>query len=178
MIFTLNGTKQSIRRYLDADEYELLHDFEGNQEKIKDCIMRRLAQHGSNVDDMPYVIGLEADIALDLHKEYESIMKMYQQGEAAVPIRAFFGDLLERPRRTAFYLFKQPPHRDERFFYLLVITEPQDWKRNRLSPIFDAGEFPRQRNRIHKRIKEAGEVSEEEAISLIDDDTEELKKYL
>lgn len=101
--FTMNGTKQNIRRYLDAEEYELLHDFEGNQEKIKDCIMRRLAQYGSNVDDMPYVIGLEADIALDLHKEYESIIKMYQHGEATVPIKAFFGDLLERPRRTAAY---------------------------------------------------------------------------
>lgn len=101
--FTMNGTKQSIRRYLDAEEYELLQDFEGNQEKIKDCIMRRLARYGSNVDDMPYVIGLEADIALDLHKEYESIIKMYQRGEATVPIRAFFGDLLERPRRTAAY---------------------------------------------------------------------------
>jgi len=101
--FTINGTRQNIRRYLDAEEYELLHDFEGNQEKIKDCIMRRLAQQGSHVDDMPYVIGLEADIALDLHKEYESIIKMYQHGEATVPIRAFFGDLLERPRRTAAY---------------------------------------------------------------------------
>ncbi len=101
--FTMGGTKQSIRRYLDADEYELLHDFEGNQEKIKDCIMRRLAQHGGSVDDMPYVIGLEADIALDLHREYESIIKMYQRGEASVPIRAFFGDLLERPRKKAAY---------------------------------------------------------------------------
>lgn len=97
--FAISGTKQNIRRYLDADEYELLQDFEENQEKIKDCIMKRLAQHGSNVDDMPYVIGLEADIALDLHKEYESIIKMYRQGEATVPIKAFFGDLLERPRR-------------------------------------------------------------------------------
>ncbi|MCM1175991.1 MAG: AAA domain-containing protein [Blautia sp.] len=99
--FTINGTKQGIRRYLDAEEYELLHDFEKNQEKIKDCIMRRLAPHGSDVDDMPYIIGLEADIALDLHKEYGSIIRMYRQGEATVPIKAFFGDLLERPRRTA-----------------------------------------------------------------------------
>lgn len=101
--FTINGTKQNVRRYLDAEEYELIQDFEANQEKIKDCIMRRLEQHGSSVDDMPYVIGLGADIALDLHKEYESIIKMYQQGEVTVPVRAFFGDLLERPRRSAAY---------------------------------------------------------------------------
>ena len=101
--FTIEGTKQSIRRFLDGEEYELLADFETNQEKIKDCIMRRMKQSGSNVDDMPYIIGLEADVALDLHKEYQSIMKMYQNGEVSVPIRAFFGDLLERPRRTAAY---------------------------------------------------------------------------
>lgn len=101
--FTIEGTKQSIRRFLDGDEYELLADFEANQERIKDCIMRRMKQGGSNVDDMPYIIGLEADVALDLHKEYQSIMKMYQNGEVPVPIRAFFGDLLERPRRTAAY---------------------------------------------------------------------------
>ncbi|MDE7178457.1 MAG: DUF2726 domain-containing protein [Lachnospiraceae bacterium] len=101
--FTIDGTKQSIRRFLDGDEYELLADFEANQERIKDCITRRMKRGGSNVDDMPYIIGLEADVALDLHKEYQSIMKMYQNGEVSVPIRAFFGDLLERPRRTAVY---------------------------------------------------------------------------
>ncbi|MCM1123601.1 MAG: AAA domain-containing protein [Eubacterium sp.] len=101
--FTIDGTKQSIRKFLDGDEYEMLSDFEINQEKIKDCIMRRMRQNGSNVDDIPYVIGLETDVALDLHMEYQAIMKMYQKGEVPVPIRAFFGDLLERPRRTAAY---------------------------------------------------------------------------
>lgn len=101
--FTIDGTLQSIRRFLDGDEYELLRDFEANQEKIKDCIMRRMPQGGSNVDDMPYIIGLEADIALDLHKEYQAIIKMFENREVPVPIRAFFGDLLERPRRTGAY---------------------------------------------------------------------------
>ena len=96
-------TKQSIRRFLDGDEYELLADFEANQERIKDCIMRRMPRGSCNVDDMPYIIGLEADIALDLHKEYQAVMKLYQKKEVPVPIRAFFGDLLERPRRTAAY---------------------------------------------------------------------------
>lgn len=101
--FTLNGTTQSIRRYLDAEEYELLRDFEANQERIKDCMMKHMPQQGSNVDDMPYIIGLGMDIPLDLHKEYGAIMKMYQKDEVPVPIKAFFGDLLERPRRTAAY---------------------------------------------------------------------------
>lgn len=101
--FTIDGTKQSIRRFMDGDEYELLHDFEENQEKIKDCIMSRMPRYGSSVDDMPYMIGLEADIALDLHKEYQSLIRLYQEERAPVPLKAFFGDLLESPRRTASY---------------------------------------------------------------------------
>lgn len=101
--FTLDGTVQSIRRYLDAEEYELLSEFEANQEKIKDCITKHIPKQGSNVDDMPYIIGLGMDIPLDLHKEYASIIKMYQENKVSIPIKAFFGDLLERPRRTAAY---------------------------------------------------------------------------
>ena len=39
------------------------------------------------------------DIALDLHKEYQAIMKMYEKDKVPVPIQAFFGDLLNRPVR-------------------------------------------------------------------------------
>ena len=101
--FTLDGAQQSIRRFLDAEEYELLEHFERNQEKIKDCILRRLPGRGEAIDDMPYIIGLGMDIPLDLHKEYDSIMKLYQKGEVPVPLKAFFGDLLERPRKTGAY---------------------------------------------------------------------------
>ncbi len=41
--------------------------------------MRRMPRGSCNVDDMPYIIGLEADIALDLHKEYQAVMKLYQK---------------------------------------------------------------------------------------------------
>ena len=98
--FTIDGTKRSIRRFLDGDEYELLSDFEANQEKIKDCITRHMQRGGSNVDDMPYIIGLETDIALDLHKEYQSIIKIYKEEKVPVPLKAFFGDLLEHPRNN------------------------------------------------------------------------------
>lgn len=101
--FTIDSVKHSIRSFLDGDEYELLSDFEANQEKIKDCITKRMQSGSSNVDDMPYIIGLETDIALDLHKDYQAIIKMYQEGEVPIPIKAFFGDLLERPRRRATY---------------------------------------------------------------------------
>ena len=100
--FTLDGKKENIRYYLDAEEYELLSDFEKNQEKIKDCVTKHNKQV-MGVDDMPYVIGIGMDIILDLHKEYNSIIDMYDNGEISYPIRAFFGDLLERPRRTKAY---------------------------------------------------------------------------
>ena len=100
--YIMGENQESIRKYLDAQDYELLRDFEQNQEKIKDCI----TQHNRRiigVDDLPYVIGLGVDIVLDLHKEYQAIMDMYQQDKTTVPIKAFFGDLVSRPRRSKEY---------------------------------------------------------------------------
>lgn len=107
--YTYNGTTESIRQYLDADEYELLEDFETNQEKIKDCVTKHNDQV-MGVDDMPYIIGLGMDIILDLHSEYQAIIDMYQKQTVTVPIRAFFGDLLSRPiRRKAYPIVLQNP---------------------------------------------------------------------
>ncbi len=96
--FTIDGVKQNVRKYLDADEYVLLENFEKNQEKIKDCITKRMNTSSNKVDDMPYIIGLGMDIAIDLHNEYKAIIKMYQEEKVTVPIKAFFGDLINRPR--------------------------------------------------------------------------------
>lgn len=86
--FTVGGVKESIRKYLDAEDYELLQAFEINQERIKDAITRYSCRiYG--VDDMPYVIGLGMDLVLDLHREYNAILEMYQREEVPVPIRAF-----------------------------------------------------------------------------------------
>lgn len=100
--FILGDTKESIRQYLDAEEYELLKDFEANQERIKDCIAKRVRQTAA-VDDMPYIIGLGMEIILDLHREYQAIIDMYHRDKTPVPIRAFFGDLLNRPIRRKQY---------------------------------------------------------------------------
>ena len=100
--FTIGGEQENIRRYLDADEYELLSDFEKNLEKIKDAITEKNGARAV-VDDMPYVIGLGMDCALNLHEEYKAILDMYEKEQVTFPIRAFFGDLLERPRRTKAY---------------------------------------------------------------------------
>lgn len=100
--YMMGDTKENIRKYLDADEYELLGDFEHNQEKIKDCVTKHTRQV-MGVDDMPYIIGLGMDVVLDLHKEYQAIIQSCQEKTATIPIKAFFGDLVSRPVRRKEY---------------------------------------------------------------------------
>ena len=50
--FTIDGVKESIRRFLDAGDAGLLEDFEENQEKIKDILAKDCAER-MQVDDMP-----------------------------------------------------------------------------------------------------------------------------
>ena len=101
--FSIDGTqKENIRKYLDADDYELLSDFEKNQELIKNAITKYTDGRVA-VDDMPYVMGIGMDIIVDLHKEYQAILEMYEKKEVTFPIKAFFGDLLEKPRRMKNY---------------------------------------------------------------------------
>ncbi len=52
---------------------------------------------------MPYVIGIGRDIIIDLHAEYQGIINMYENNNITFPIKAFFGDLIEKPRRTKSY---------------------------------------------------------------------------
>ncbi|SHN64564.1 Protein of unknown function [Butyrivibrio hungatei DSM 14810] len=101
--FMIDGTqKESIRKYLDAGDYELLDDFEKNQELIKNAITEYSAGKAI-VDDMPYIIGIGRDIIIDLHTEYKGIIEMYENDKVTFPIKAFFGDLLEKPRRIKNY---------------------------------------------------------------------------
>lgn len=100
--YIMGETKEHIRKFLDADEYELLKDFEKNQEIIKDKITKN-ANQVMGVDDMPYIIGLGMDIVIDLHKEYQAIIDMFKEEKVTVPIKAFFGDLVARPRRNKEY---------------------------------------------------------------------------
>lgn len=100
--FTIDGNKQSIRKFLDAEDYVLLEDFEENVEKIKDCITQSNRQI-NGVDDMPYMIAIGRDIILDLHSEYEEILKMFEEDRVTVPIKAFFGDLLKGENKKKNY---------------------------------------------------------------------------
>jgi len=102
--YELLERKQSIRQFLDADDYGLLEKFEENQELIKDKIT-----HGNRwvkgVDDMPYMIAIGRNHTVDLNSEYNEIIQMYEEDRVTLPIRAFFGDLLARPVRKKEYPF-------------------------------------------------------------------------
>lgn len=100
--FSIDGNKQSIRKFLDAEDYELLEDFENNVELIKDKITMT-NKHINGVDDMPYMLAIGRDIILDLNEEYKAIHKMYEEDKVTVPIKAFFGELLKHTIRRKDY---------------------------------------------------------------------------
>lgn len=102
--FTIDGEKQSVRMFLDADDCSLLDDFDNNRELIKDRITETNKFIGNiYVDDMPYVMAVEINIMVDLQFEYSAIIDMYESGQVTAPIQAFFGNLLERPARGKDY---------------------------------------------------------------------------
>lgn len=100
--FTVDGLKISAHYFLDADEIRLLDDFKANAEQIKDLIAKNNPESGC-VDDLPYVMALSRDFALDLEAEYAAIIDMYENGGVSYPIKAFFGDLTSKPRRIKNY---------------------------------------------------------------------------
>lgn len=100
MEYTIDGVKQSIRQFLDEEDYYLLDNFEKNQEIIKDIISN--SNPNISVDDMPYMIAMGFDIILDLEKEYEAIIDMHREN-VSIPIKAFFGELAKRPERRKEY---------------------------------------------------------------------------
>lgn len=100
--FTIVGEKQSIRQFLDAEDYYLLDNFEENQELIKDKVTSS-NKHFNGVDDMPYIIAVGIKNLIDLNVEYAAIADEYEDNSATVPIKAFFGDITDRPRRYKEY---------------------------------------------------------------------------
>jgi len=94
--FTVDGEKQSIRLFLDADDCDLLDNFDENREVIKDKILAaNINNKGQFVDDMPYLMAIEMNIIIDLKREYSAILEMFENDRVTKPIQAFFGNLLE-----------------------------------------------------------------------------------
>ncbi|MGI6745369.1 MAG: RecBCD enzyme subunit RecD [Firmicutes bacterium ADurb.Bin300] len=100
--FSIDGTKMSINRFLDAEDLELLDNAEIECETIKDRITLNNPQI-NGVDDMPYLLAIENDFNIDLDREYTGIMNMYNDNTVTYPIKAFFGELAEKPRRQKNY---------------------------------------------------------------------------
>lgn len=100
--YSIGGVKQSIRRFLDADDYALLDHFSDHLELIKDKITRG-SRGIYKVDDLPYIIAMGRDVLVDLKKEYAAITKMYQEEKVTYPVRAFFGEMVSRPVRKKNY---------------------------------------------------------------------------
>jgi hypothetical protein len=93
------GEVESIRCFLDDAELPLLEHFDQNAEQIKDCIAERCGA-SVQVDDEPHVFVLERFTPSYLQKEYDAIARMEREGKLGYPMRAFFGNLVRRPRRT------------------------------------------------------------------------------
>ncbi|MBQ6479302.1 MAG: DUF2726 domain-containing protein [Erysipelotrichaceae bacterium] len=102
--YTIDGNKQSIRQFIDAEDLSLLDHFKENAEKIRDLISRN--NPNVQVDDMPYLLEMGRDQIIDLDKEYDGILQMYQsenKSDVTTPVRAFFGELTSHPKRTKSY---------------------------------------------------------------------------
>lgn len=100
--FTVDGERQSIRRFLQPEDYALLDAFEQHQEELKDRITAGNPQI-AGVDDRPYLIALGLDCKVDLNQEYAAVVSQFESGQAAYPLRAFFGALTARAVRRKDY---------------------------------------------------------------------------
>ncbi len=98
--FSIDGEKQSIRQFIDAEDLYLLEFFYKNAETIRNIISNNNPE--VLVDDMPYLIEIGRQPIIDLDSEYDGILKMYQSddnNEITTPIKAFFGELTTHPQR-------------------------------------------------------------------------------
>ncbi len=100
--FTVDGERQSIRRFLPGEDLWLLDDLEAHMEEVKNHITAQ-NRRVNRVDDRPYVIALASDPRVDLEREYEAVTKMFEAGEVTDPVKAFFGKVVSHNRRRKDY---------------------------------------------------------------------------
>lgn len=93
--FCVEGnTKLSIHNFLQPEDMDLLENFVDNQTLITDSVMENIKYKKNYfVDDNPYFLCIQRDNNLNLEKEYEAIINMYDKDEVSYPIKAFFGEL-------------------------------------------------------------------------------------
>ncbi|MCQ2513903.1 MAG: AAA domain-containing protein [Ruminococcus sp.] len=100
--FSINGIKQSVHQFLDAEDYFLLENFEDNLEVIKDKIAYS-QNYKAFVNDMPYIMSIESTVNVPLDYEYRAILDMYEKNDITTPIKAFFGDIVSPYRNRKDY---------------------------------------------------------------------------
>ena len=101
-----NKEEESIKRFLDDDDIPLLEDFELNQEEIKNAVSKNINPTTEKVDDLPYIIPLSRDLAIDISDDFAFIREQMENDTATEPIKAFFGNLTKIPiRRKNYPLF-------------------------------------------------------------------------
>lgn len=100
--FTVNGERESIRKYMDPADYDLLEQFESNKELIKDKITRYNSLK-QGVDDRPYIIALARNVKVDLNQEYNAVVRSLEEGKETYPVKAFFGKITGKPVRRKDY---------------------------------------------------------------------------
>lgn len=100
--FTVDGERQSIRRFLSGEDLWLLDDLESHLEEVKNRITEQ-NRRIRGVDDRPYIIALASDPKVDLEREYEAVTKMFETGEVTDPVKAFFGKVVSHNRRRKDY---------------------------------------------------------------------------
>ncbi len=109
--FTIDGEKQSARMFLDADDFELLNNFDLNKEKIKDCITFANPKLKGSVDDLPYIMAIERQVVVDLYSEYSAILEMYENNNLTFPLQAFFGNFTSIPTNRKTYPYALINHK-------------------------------------------------------------------
>lgn len=100
--FSVNGEKMSITQFLDESDFPLLENYDDHAEEIKDLITKKNS-FARGVNDLPYIFALAYQNLIDLDKEYAAILKMYEDDNVTVPIKAFFGELTDRSRRRKYH---------------------------------------------------------------------------
>jgi hypothetical protein len=100
--FSIDGSVQSIRKFLPEEDELLLDTFDVN----RDAIIQSISNYIPNPTDIstgPYLLEVQFMHSVDLTNEFQGIIDMYDEDRVTTPIKAFFGELKTTSRRTKNY---------------------------------------------------------------------------
>lgn len=88
----------SAEKFLDEEDCALLDDINVTKDKIKDALMKNVRP--GEVDDAPHIFALSYNQSY-LGNEYNAIQRMIEDHNLTYPLKCFFGQVMEKPKRTA-----------------------------------------------------------------------------